>query len=97
MQRCPYIHEMRERLLGQLNNESMPLRTVEREELIDNQQNIMMDHNQVGTVVKVGAMLVCNFVAPNYNLFLKHESSALSLPNSIKKHAQNYTASKFVV
>lgn len=66
MQRCPYIHEMRERLLGQLNNESMPLKTVEREELIDNQQNIIMDHNQVGTVVKVGAMLVYTFVAPKF-------------------------------
>lgn len=53
MQRCPYIHEMRERLLGQ-NNESLALGTLDREELIENQQNIM-DNNQVGTVVKVGA------------------------------------------
>lgn len=57
MQRCPYIHEMRERLLGQ--TESVQLGSMERDELIDARQNIM-DGNQVGTVVKVGAMLVTN-------------------------------------
>lgn len=52
MQRCPYIHEMRERLLGQ-PNESVPM-AMDREEILDRRQN--MESNQVGTVVKVGAI-----------------------------------------
>lgn len=54
MQRCPYIHEMRERLLGE-TNQTMPMRPMDREELMDRRQ---MESNQVGTVVKVGALLV---------------------------------------
>ncbi|CAD7091346.1 unnamed protein product [Hermetia illucens] len=38
MQRCPYIHEMRERLLGQ-PQESMAMDTMERDGLIDNRQS----------------------------------------------------------
>lgn len=54
MQRCPYIHEMRERLLGPPKpQESLPLEAMEREGLIDTRQST--DFNQVGTVVKVGA------------------------------------------
>ncbi|XP_037918939.1 proton channel OtopLc isoform X3 [Hermetia illucens] len=49
MQRCPYIHEMRERLLGQ-PQESMAMDTMERDGLIDNRQSAEL--NQVGTVVK---------------------------------------------
>ena len=57
MQRCPYIHEMRERLLNeqqQPNNprESMPLEQMERANLLDNRQSA--NSNQVGTIVKVG-------------------------------------------
>lgn len=55
MQRCPYIHEMRERLLNeQPQRESVPLEQMERANLLDNRQSA--DSNQVGTVVKVGAI-----------------------------------------
>lgn len=55
MQRCPYIHEMRERLLGQPTNSMAMEAMMQREGLIDGRQS----DNQVGTVVKVGrAMLV---------------------------------------
>lgn len=50
MQRCPYIHEMRERLLGQ-PQEGLPLESMERDNLIDSRK--MDSNNQVGTVVKV--------------------------------------------
>lgn len=54
MQRCPYIHEMRERLLNEQPRESVPLQQMERANLLDNRQSA--DSNQVGTVVKVGAV-----------------------------------------
>ncbi|XP_065362947.1 proton channel OtopLc isoform X10 [Calliphora vicina] len=39
MQRCPYIHEMRERLLNDQNRESLPLEQMERANLLDNRQS----------------------------------------------------------
>ncbi|XP_075156792.1 proton channel otopetrin-like a isoform X15 [Haematobia irritans] len=39
MQRCPYIHEMRERLLNEQNRESLPLEQMERANLLDNRQS----------------------------------------------------------
>lgn len=53
MQRCPYIHEMRERLLNDQNRESLPLEQMERANLLDNRQSAELQ--QVGTIVKVGA------------------------------------------
>nr|XP_036221688.1 proton channel OtopLc isoform X6 [Bactrocera oleae] len=53
MQRCPYIHEMRERLLNEQPRESVPLQQMERANLLDNRQSA--DSNQVGTVVKLHA------------------------------------------
>lgn len=53
MQRCPYIHEMRERLLNDQNRESLPLEQMERANLLDNRQST--GSQQVGTIVKVGA------------------------------------------
>lgn len=54
MQRCPYIHEMRERLLGENNRETLQLESMERDNLIDNRHS--SETNQVGTVVKVWAL-----------------------------------------
>ncbi|XP_020712880.1 uncharacterized protein LOC101455432 isoform X11 [Ceratitis capitata] len=46
MQRCPYIHEMRERLLNeQPQRESVPLEQMERANLLDNRQSA--DSNQL--------------------------------------------------
>lgn len=53
MQRCPYIHEMRERLLNDQNRESLPLEQMERANLLDNRQSAELQ--QVGTIVKVKA------------------------------------------
>ncbi|XP_054727324.1 proton channel OtopLc isoform X1 [Anastrepha obliqua] len=39
MQRCPYIHEMRERLLNEQPRESVPLEQMERANLLDNRQS----------------------------------------------------------
>ncbi|KAL5276843.1 OTOP3 family protein [Megaselia abdita] len=39
MQRCPYIHEMRERLLGENNRETLQLESMERDNLIDNRHS----------------------------------------------------------
>uniref|UniRef100_T1GHN7 Uncharacterized protein n=1 Tax=Megaselia scalaris TaxID=36166 RepID=T1GHN7_MEGSC len=39
MQRCPYIHEMRERLLGDNNRETLQLESMERDNLIDNRHS----------------------------------------------------------
>lgn len=39
MQRCPYIHEMRERLLNDQPRESLPLEHMERANLLDNRQS----------------------------------------------------------
>lgn len=54
MQRCPYLHEMRERLLDQ-PRETLQLENMERANLLDNRQSASESH-QVGTVVKVGAV-----------------------------------------
>lgn len=54
MQRCPYLHEMRERLLDQ-PRETLQLENMERANLLDNRQSATESH-QVGTVVKVGAV-----------------------------------------
>ncbi|BFG02749.1 proton channel OtopLc [Drosophila madeirensis] len=51
MQRCPYIHEMRERLLDQ-PRETLQLENMERSNLLDNRQSAS-ESNQVGTVVKL--------------------------------------------
>ncbi|XP_075156781.1 proton channel otopetrin-like a isoform X5 [Haematobia irritans] len=51
MQRCPYIHEMRERLLNEQNRESLPLEQMERANLLDNRQSAELQ--QVGTIVKL--------------------------------------------
>ncbi|XP_044252185.1 proton channel OtopLc isoform X5 [Drosophila takahashii] len=51
MQRCPYIHEMRERLLDQ-PRETLQLENMERANLLDNRQSAS-ESNQVGTVVKL--------------------------------------------
>ncbi|XP_020812098.1 uncharacterized protein LOC110187056 isoform X6 [Drosophila serrata] len=51
MQRCPYIHEMRERLLDQ-PRETLQLDNMERANLLDNRQSAS-ESNQVGTVVKL--------------------------------------------
>ncbi|XP_013102576.2 uncharacterized protein LOC106083856 isoform X3 [Stomoxys calcitrans] len=51
MQRCPYIHEMRERLLNDQNRESLPLEQMERANLLDNRQSAELQ--QVGTIVKL--------------------------------------------
>jgi len=56
MQRCPYLHEMRERLLDQ-PRETLQLENMERANLLDNRQSATESH-QVGTVVKVGAVVV---------------------------------------
>ncbi|XP_037807575.1 proton channel OtopLc isoform X5 [Lucilia sericata] len=53
MQRCPYIHEMRERLLNDQNRESLPLEQMERANLLDNRQSAELQ--QVGTIVKLHA------------------------------------------
>lgn len=45
MQRCPYIHEMRERLLNEQPRESVPLQKMERANLLDNRQSA--DSNQL--------------------------------------------------
>ncbi|XP_067640767.1 proton channel OtopLc isoform X3 [Eurosta solidaginis] len=45
MQRCPYIHEMRERLLNEQTRESVPLEQMERANLLDNRQSA--DSNQL--------------------------------------------------
>ncbi|XP_028896007.1 proton channel OtopLc isoform X4 [Zeugodacus cucurbitae] len=45
MQRCPYIHEMRERLLNEQPRESVPLQQMERANLLDNRQSA--DSNQL--------------------------------------------------
>ncbi|XP_050330328.1 proton channel OtopLc isoform X12 [Bactrocera neohumeralis] len=45
MQRCPYIHEMRERLLNDQPRESVPLQQMERANLLDNRQSA--DSNQL--------------------------------------------------
>lgn len=68
MQRCPYIHEMKERLLGQ-PQESFAMESLERDNLIDSNShnNSHRDihsrqselRDQVGTVVKVGGGLFC--------------------------------------
>ena len=59
MQRCPYIHEMRERLLGDSNRETLQLESMERDNLIDNRHS--SETNQVGTVVKVWALSIRSF------------------------------------
>lgn len=69
MQRCPYIHEMRERLLGQ-PNESAPPMAMDREEIMDRRQN--MESNQVGTVVKVGAIARCIILQVELSAFNPH-------------------------
>ncbi|XP_044572767.1 uncharacterized protein LOC6503969 isoform X1 [Drosophila ananassae] len=51
MQRCPYIHEMRERLLDQ-PRETLQLENMERANLLENRQSAS-ESNQVGTVVKL--------------------------------------------
>lgn len=53
MQRCPYIHEMRERLLNDQPRESLPLEHMERANLLDNRQSA--ESQQVGTIVKLHA------------------------------------------
>lgn len=63
MQRCPYIHEMRERLLDQ-PRETLQLENMERANLLDNRQSAS-ESNQVGTVVKVGAIdILATRIAP---------------------------------
>lgn len=63
MQRCPYIHEMKERLLGpnynqpQSNRESYAMDSLERTGLIQDNRQSERDSNQVGTVVKVGGIV----------------------------------------
>lgn len=62
MQRCPYIHEMKERLLGeQLAME--PLTKDPPESLHRTPEPPMMVHHQqqpVGTVVRVGRQVINN-------------------------------------
>ncbi|XP_023031032.1 proton channel OtopLc isoform X1 [Drosophila willistoni] len=53
MQRCPYIHEMRERLLDQPRETTLQLENMERANLLDNRQSAASESNQVGTVVKL--------------------------------------------
>lgn len=63
MQRCPYIHEMRERFISDTPNQVYIMNRMdrerdraERENLLSNpRQSAMSDNssNQVGTVVKV--------------------------------------------
>lgn len=53
MQRCPYIYEMKERLLGTQRNETLAMESFDRERdnLLEN--NSRPGSHQVGTVVKV--------------------------------------------
>lgn len=63
MQRCPYIHEMRERFISETPRQVQMMRRIdrerdiaEREGLINPRQSSTMSDgssNQVGTVVKV--------------------------------------------
>lgn len=64
MQRCPYLHEMRERLLDQ-PRETLQLENMERANLLDNRQSAT-ESNQVGTVVKVGAVGCTRFKDSNH-------------------------------
>lgn len=52
MQRCPYIHEMKERLLG----EQIPMEPILKS--IPQPPPLIMDQQPVGTVVKVGYIYI---------------------------------------
>jgi len=81
MQRCPYIHEMRERLLGP-TQETVPLRTIVKERVIEEPQLQHQYHhprqmappnnesNQVGTMIKVGSDEFVQSSAKSLSLFL---------------------------
>ncbi|XP_068139766.1 proton channel OtopLc isoform X8 [Drosophila tropicalis] len=47
MQRCPYIHEMRERLLDQPRETTLQLENMERANLLDNRQSAASESNQL--------------------------------------------------
>lgn len=72
---------MRERLLGQ-PNESVP-KAMDREEIMDRRQN--MESNQVGTVVKVGA------IARRCISFLQVELSAFNPYMYLSEHFNTST------
>lgn len=63
MQRCPYLHEMKERLLGSQRGD-MALESFERERdaLLDNSSR--PGSNQVGTVATVVKVRVSSFDTP---------------------------------
>lgn len=64
MQRCPYIHEMKERLLGsQRGTDSMPMESFnERDNLLEHTSR--PGSNQVGTVGTVVKVRVSSFDMP---------------------------------
>jgi hypothetical protein len=64
MQRCPYIHEMKERLLGpQRNADSMAMESFnERDNLLEHTSR--PGSNQVGTVGTVVKVRVSSFDTP---------------------------------
>lgn len=76
MQRCPYIHEMKERLLG----EQIPMEIIPSQKKIPTPPPFMMDqqqhlHNQqqpVATVVKVSCQELIKYTSKfhqNFRLF----------------------------
>lgn len=64
MQRCPYIHEMKERLLGSQRADTMAMESFDRERdnLLDNSSR--PGSNQVGTVATVVKVRVSSYDTP---------------------------------
>lgn len=64
MQRCPYLHEMKERLLGSQRADTLAMESFnrERENLLENASR--PGSNQVGTVATVVKVRVSSFDTP---------------------------------
>lgn len=64
MQRCPYIHEMKERLLGIQRGDTLAMESMDRERdnLLENSSR--PGSNQVGTVATVVKVRVSSFDTP---------------------------------
>lgn len=63
MQRCPYLHEMKERLLGSQRGDALAMESFDRER--DNLlENSRPGSNQVGKVATVVKVRVSSFDTP---------------------------------
>lgn len=89
MQRCPYLHEMRERLLDQ-PRETLQLESMERANLLDNRQSAT-ESNQVGTVVKVGAVGCTRNKDSNHMQYAAHNTLTNTQQSQSQSQSQSHS------